>query len=500
MLFQPLMLPSGELGNFENYNAEGRSTEPDMMVVDITTTLGGSFESAGVNYLSTATHQISVNITNQGLTSGESRLRVLYKSAPGAVASEVNVGGTAVDLDPFEFETFAFSYPISVTGAGQSFSATLESAAGEVDNSNNFATLDFDVENIETGEYLGTNIPSESFPPPRLSPGSTTYEAIVRNAGNIPVTADFAITLTSLADGTVIQHDAPSTVINPGTLEYHSNAEALSINFDSSAMTGSWDLSSSVTFSGIGSVVEDLGSRIVVFSQYRAEIIAAPDQSVVPGSSTMLTFLITNTGDLVYTYSISVEDTQNWASAALPPIVNLEPGASGATAIVVSVPVDEQRSNATRIFVNLTALSDGYQLSANNLVMAGDLLLAEVSASIALAVVPVQPGNMTPIPFSIENVGNSPTSFDLTSGFGNAVEDWEIELLSQKTSVLNPGENESAILQISPPPLSNPLNPAHQLIQGTQLVVWVQAIATGGGYCCRSCYRFLRIYSFRGRV
>ena len=86
-------------------------------------------------------------------------------------------------------------------------------------------------------------------------------------------------------------------------------------------MSGSWELASTVTFSGIGSVVEDLGSRIVVFSQYRAEIIAAPDQSVVPGSSTMLTFLITNTGDLVDTYSINVEDTQGWASAALPPVI-----------------------------------------------------------------------------------------------------------------------------------------------------------------------------------
>ena len=481
MLFQPLMFPSGELASLDTNNVDARSTEPDMMVVEITTILGGSFESAGVNYLSTATHQISVNITNQGLTSGDSRLRVLYKSAPGAVATEVNVGGTAVDLDPFEFETFVFSFPIAITGPGQSFSATLETAAGEVDNSNNFATLNFDVDNIELGEYLGTDIPSQSFPPPRLPPGMTTYDAIVRNAGNIPVTADFQVTFTSLVDGTVIQHDAPSTVITPGTLEYPSNAEALSITFDSTAMSGSWELSSTVTFSGIGSVVEDLGSRIVIFSQYRAEIIPAPDQSVVPGSSTMLTFLISNTGDLVDTYSISVEDTQGWASAALPPVVNLQPGASGATAIVVSVPADEQRSNATRLFVNLTALSDGYQLSANNLVMAGDLLLAEVTASISLPVVPVQPGNMTPIPFSIENVGNSPTSFDLTTGFGNPVEGWELELLSQKTSVLNPGENESAILQISPPPLSNPLNPAHQLIQGTQLIVWVQATATGGG-------------------
>tara|TARA_B100001115_G_C15846120_1_gene426403 strand:- start:151 stop:4893 length:4743 start_codon:yes stop_codon:yes gene_type:complete len=480
MLIQPFISLT-DLSTTDRLNATGRSTEPDMMVVEITTTLGGAFENAGTNYLSTATHQISVNITNQGLTSAESRLRVLYKSAPGAVATEVNAGGTAVELDPFEFQTLVFSYAVSITGPGQSFSATLESATGEVDNSNNFATLDFDVENIESGEFLGVDIPNQSFPPPRLAPGPTSYEAVVRNSGNIPVTADFEVTFTSLADGTVIQHSATSTVINPGTLEYPSTAEILGITFDSSSMTGNWELTSTVTFSGIGSVVEDLGSRIVVFSQYRAEIIAAPDQSVVPGSSTMLTFLITNTGDLVDTYSISVEDTQGWASAAIPPVVNLNPGASGATAIIVSVPADEQRSNATRIFVNLTALSDGYQLSANNLVMAGHLLLASVTPSISLAVVPVQPGNMTPIPFSIKNVGNSPGSFNLTCGFGGPVEGWEIELLSQKTSVLSPGENESAILQIYPPALSNPLNPAHQLTQGTQLVVWVQATASGGG-------------------
>ena len=66
ILLQPLFIPVDELGSRDVNEVEGRSTAPDMMVVEITTILGGGVRDSGVNYLATDTHQIRINITNQG--------------------------------------------------------------------------------------------------------------------------------------------------------------------------------------------------------------------------------------------------------------------------------------------------------------------------------------------------------------------------------------------------------------------------------------------------
>lgn len=481
MVLQPFLITTEELNSLKSHEVEGRSTTADMMVVDVTTTLGGGVMNSGTNYLATDTHQISINITNQGVTSGQSTLYLRYYSAPGATPVTINSGGTAVDLAPFEFKTHVFSYALSITGISQKFEATLTEASGGEDTLlNNFNKLEFDVENIEDGDYVSDNIPLAAFPPPRLALGETTFDTIVRNSGTVPFTGSFDMDLTPVAGGATNSYSSGGTPLSPGNLKYPAASELLSITFDSTSMVGSWWMNATVTFSGIGSEVIDLGSRVVNFSQYRAQIIPAPDQAVVPGSSTMLTYLVYNLGEATDSYLVSVEDTKGWASPAVPPLLNLVSGASGATAVIITVPANEARANSSRVFVNITS-ADGYQLSSNNLVMAGDLLLAAVAPSIGVPVMPVQPGNTTPLTFTIENVGNTPTSFELTAGLGTPAEDWETTLLSEKTSVLSPGDIEQVILQVSLPPLSNPLNPAHQLMQGTQLIVWVQAIATGGG-------------------
>ena len=478
MVLQPFLVTSDEL-NAKGAFEVGRSTTPDMMVVDVTTTLGGGVVNSGTTYLATDTHQISINVTNQGVTAGQSTLYLNYFSAPGAVAVAVNSGGTAVDLDPFEFQTFVFSHSIAIIGPGQRYEAALtEASVGEDTLVNNFNKLEFDVDNLEDGEYVGDTLPVAAFPPPRLALGATTFDVIARNAGNVGVTATFEVNMESLFDSSTQTHSSGGVPLGAGSLKYPANSQTLQVSFDSSAMTGSWWMNATLTFSGIGTDVALNDARIVNFSEFRAKIIPAPDQAVVPGSSTMLTYLVTNVGDVTDSYLVSVEDTKGWASPAVPPILNLNAGESGATAVIIAVPADEDRANSSRIFVNITS-ADGYQLSANNLVMAGDLLLASITPTMPTAI-PVKPGNSTPILFTIENVGNAPTSFDLTSGLGSSAEDWDLTLLSEKTSILNPGDSENIILQVSPPPLSNPLNPAHQLMQGTQLIVWVQAIASGG--------------------
>ena len=102
MLLQPLMTPTGELNQKNTLEVDARSTLPDVMVVDVTTILGGGVFSSGTNKLAIGTHQVSVNITNQGVTTAQSTLMVNYVPL-GAPA--VNVATVTVDLNPFEFET-----------------------------------------------------------------------------------------------------------------------------------------------------------------------------------------------------------------------------------------------------------------------------------------------------------------------------------------------------------------------------------------------------------
>ena len=47
ILLQPLFIPVDELGSRDVNEVEGRSTAPDMMVVEITTILGGGVRDSG---------------------------------------------------------------------------------------------------------------------------------------------------------------------------------------------------------------------------------------------------------------------------------------------------------------------------------------------------------------------------------------------------------------------------------------------------------------------
>ena len=189
MLLQPLMTPTGELNQKNTLEVDARSTLPDLMVVDVTTILGGGVFSSGTNKLAIGTHQVSVNITNQGLTTAQSTLMVNY--VPLGLPA-VNVATVTVELDPFEFETHTITHTISTLGPGQRYVVTLtEPSNGDADMGNNFKDLEFDVETLEEGEHLSNDLPEPAFPPPRLALGMTTFEAVARNAGNVGVTATF---------------------------------------------------------------------------------------------------------------------------------------------------------------------------------------------------------------------------------------------------------------------------------------------------------------------
>ena len=171
MLIQPFLIPVEELSNQNNMGIEGRSTLPDMMVVSITTTLGGSISQGGTNFLATDSHQISVNITNQGVSTGQSTLWIRYFSSPGATPIVINTGGTEIELDPFEFDTFTVSHSLSHVGVGQKYTATLtEATLGEDDLLNNY-NIKFD--GIDGGFYFNDNIIERNLDIVQISKGKT---------------------------------------------------------------------------------------------------------------------------------------------------------------------------------------------------------------------------------------------------------------------------------------------------------------------------------------
>ena len=161
MLLQPLISPTGELNQKNTLEVDARSTLPDLMVVEVTTTLGGGVFSSGINKLAIGTHQISINITNQGVTPAQSTLMLNYIRT----VTPVTIATISVDLDPFEFQTHTITHTISNLGVGQKYVVTLpEPSNGDADMGNNFKELEFDVETLEDGEHLSNDLPEPAFP------------------------------------------------------------------------------------------------------------------------------------------------------------------------------------------------------------------------------------------------------------------------------------------------------------------------------------------------
>ena len=108
MLLQPLISPTGELNQKNTLEVDARSTLPDLMVVEVTTTLGGGVFSSGINKLAIGTHQISINITNQGVTPAQSTLMLNYIRT----VTPVTIATISVDLDPFIDKGSLWKYKI----------------------------------------------------------------------------------------------------------------------------------------------------------------------------------------------------------------------------------------------------------------------------------------------------------------------------------------------------------------------------------------------------
>ena len=83
--------------------------------------------------------------------------------------------------------------------------------------------------------------------------------------------------------------------------------------------------------------------------------------------------------------------------------------------------------------------------------------------------------------FTVNNSGNTPAAYDIDAGLSSVAENWIVELVNTHTGVLQVGENTTIYVQITPAPISSPINPSEKNSAGDTVGVWLSATPTNGG-------------------
>jgi len=187
-------------------------------------------------------------------------------------------------------------------------------------------------------------------------PGATLdYSVIVANTGNVPDTYDLTVSDNAGWTPTV----TPTSLTVP---PWENRTATLSVTVPPSAM-GCTNDNMSVTATGTG--LSDSDSCIA-----HATIVRGVDVSVSPsyqsgarGSALSYTVTITNTGNVVDNYDLTVSDNAGWVLIVAPTWLVLAPGALGNATLSVAIPENALGSTEDNIFV--TAVGTEVENSAS---------------------------------------------------------------------------------------------------------------------------------------
>lgn len=464
---------------------------PDFGVTLLTFSGAGSIDRGVGIYLEPAEHDVRVVVRNTGDLSGSASLQLVHKGSP--TSGEYIVTTIALGSIP----ALTTSNPIVIpwtatTGDAQTLFARV-SGAGDSNPGNNEQRKDFDVKNNHSGITTDDNLPD-------ISPGETevgitrtmkTFNVSVRNAGVKTISAVMNITVTDSNDpSTSFTFWSNTQTLQAGSLFSASGVENLTYSFDSSTFSGLWEMTFTVTYNGtMWNYNETVDSFTARFSNYTASLSSLGDRSIEPGQTGTLTFLLKNTGGLMDSYriqSISASPvSRSWADTSLvtTSTPTIAPGATTSIAIAVTVPVDENRTNATSITLTLLSLQDGYTLVTTAVVQAGESYLASIEMPSTTTM--LKPGVSASVMANITNEGNVGGEFTFDCGLSVAAVNWVLDLQGQPCEEVSMYINRSQTIQvpidIKVPPIKSPLDPGEFNLAGQPLQVWLQVQANGGG-------------------
>ena len=466
----------------------------------------GSSVIGGVLFLEPGEHTVSVDVSATGAGEGEFYLVLQHKGSAilqqFSDVATVTMGSFNGSGGTHNFASVSFGWN-ATTGAGQELQVKIVSTNEDSNlQLNNIISLGFafEVENEHYGEALGNTFPVDSFSKAtnQLILGNKIHplDVTVTNSGVKPISAQMTIVLEENSTSATKQTLVSSTVtLQPGSYPPTSltmqDSGILSIGLDAIALTGVWSLSATVTFSGTAwSETVVVNESWVKFSDYNAEILEPSTLIAEPGESTVLTFIVKNTGDKSDLFTIAMTETASPAwTAGIPPVfgATLAPGQIRLVIVNVDVPANASRSETNKITLTFTSSQGAtdspptnYQLVAVGRVMVGDFFDGIVTLTQS-SVGDIAPGSSATFSAVVENTGSVATSFSLMTGLSVNALNWTVEVNPPTTGVIASGDTDSAVVTVTAPRIQNPIVMSEHNMAFDQLNVWIQSQPIGGG-------------------
>jgi len=468
-------------------NTSARSS-PDFKITSFTLDNAGSVLDGADIYVENKTHVTRVIVSNTGSSAGTVSLTLFHRGSPTASESIVK----KVDLG--SLPSSSTSNPILIQwiaspGDYQTLFARVSSLA-DTNSANDEKRIDF---NVSNPPFLKGGVTNFVIPDPPLGSsitlipnGPQTFQATVINNGVKDITAEFQLSFSELSNpSNKLSFTSGEVILQPGSLFSPAVSSILSTNFNSGLMTGVWNLTASVVYTGTGgwTSTDIVKQADIRFSDYIAELAKPSDRSTEPGLTTTLTFIVTNKGIKSDSFEISLSSTMGWAdiSAHGTTTATFSTNASATISVPVTVPIAALRSQIDTITLVLESAGSNpkYSLTSSARVMAGELYQASLTLPTVTTL--ATPGQMIEFSGTLENTGNVPGSFLLSTGISIGENSWDVELSTYSTGIISDSATSQFSVFITVPPIQNPLVASEHNRAGDVLNVWVQAIPVAGG-------------------
>ena len=458
----------------------GRST-PDFSVSVMTLSSGGSVEYSGEKKLAPGDHIVRIVVTNSGQGDGDATLNLVHRASPSSAETTVN----SISLGNIPAATS--SNPIlinwtALSGDDQTLFARVASSA-DTNTNNDESSITFDVTMFHLGTVLGDNIPDPTggFPDVRLNHSIHTFDTTVRNDGVMDLSAVMELNFTDQSNSNNrVSFWSNTLILEPGSLLYPSAGGTLSASFDANPLLGTWTMVARVIFNGTvwtNTVVRAV--ETITFSDYIIDVSTPGDRAIEPGATTTLTWIVSNLGSQD-NLTVELGSDLGWHDNSLDgSVINLQAGASTSIAVLVTVPSSAVKPTLENIYLNLTSTTSPYTARSVAHVMVGDQYQATVIAPVGP--VTVTPAQTESLEFTIVNTGNVPAAFDLDAGLSSSADNWDVILTTPVTDVLSVGSNITVFVQITPAPISSPLDSGERNAAGDSIYSWVSATPVEGG-------------------
>ena len=500
----PSFLPIAGADESEESNTSSRNSQLDFTFRNpLHLSDSGSATIDGALYLEPGSHSISANVSATGSGSGELWLVLQHKGSPILAFSDVttismgtvNGNGGTLDIPPVSFTWTA------TTGAGQELRVKIVSsneAGNQLGNNIQPLPLAFSVEHKHFGEVLANTFPSiaPSTNQMTMANAINTLNVTATNSGVKALSATMTIELRDNSTPTPTVHTFTSgtELLQPGTftLSPIQESKILSVALDATTLTGVWNFSASILFSGTSwSETVVVSETWVKLSDYNAIVLSPTTQIAEPGESTVLTFIVQNTGVVDDLFSITMGETASpgWTSGVAPSFgATLPSGAVRLITVPVDVPSSASRSMTNTITLTFTSVNsaDNYQISGLGRVMVGDFFNGSAEFLNAETSKPILPGGTANFTVQVNNTGSVASAFDLQSGLSVNALNWTIELGTNNsnlftTRVIPSGGSELVAVTLTAPPIQNPIVTGEYNSADDVIGIWVQSQPIGGG-------------------